>query len=431
MKQPDSVRINCVRLNCARIPTAEGEFQLCLYYDPTANKEHLALILGDISEGENVLVRIHSECFTGDVLGSLRCDCGPQLKQAMRLIGQEERGVILYLRQEGRGIGLRDKLRAYNLQDEGYDTLEANLMLGHPADARSYGAAAAMLQDLGVRSIQLMTNNPDKIEGLQQLGIVVSRRVPLETAVHQQNFAYLQTKVSRMRHLLSLETAAPIPPPPVLDRPFVTLSYAQSVDGSISRHQGEPLALSGPESLRLTHQLRANHAAILVGVGAALADDPRLNVRLVPGDDPQPIVLDSRLRLPTTARLLSGKRPPWIMTTPAADPRQEAALTAAGAEIICLPANDQGRVSLPAALDCLRQRQITSLMVEGGAEVIGSFLVGRLVDRVIITVAPLLVGGLHAVNGLAEMNGGPLPRLRNAQYQQLGADLILSAAVEW
>jgi 3,4-dihydroxy 2-butanone 4-phosphate synthase/GTP cyclohydrolase II len=423
-------RIN--QSNCARIPTAEGHFQLCIYYDEPADKEHLALILGDVAGQEHVLTRLHSECFTGDVLGSLRCDCGPQLRRAMELISQAGRGIVLYLRQEGRGIGLRDKLRAYNLQDQGYDTVEANLMLGHQADARDYGAAAVMLQDLGAKSIRLMTNNPDKIESLQRLGIAVSQRVALETAVHQENYAYLQTKVNRMRHLLDLETAvAAFVPPVSSSRPFVTLSYAQSIDGSISRRRGEPLAISGPESLQFTHQLRANHAAILVGIGAVLADDPRLTVRLVPGQNPQPVILDSRLRFPLTARLLTSDHRPWIMTTAAAPREREAALQAAGARVIRLPADRQGRVSLPDVLDHLGQQQIRSLMVEGGAEVISSFLNERLANQLIVTVAPLLVGGLHAVNGLGGAGSMTLPQLRNAQYQQLGADLILSAGLSW
>jgi GTP cyclohydrolase II len=418
------------RTNCARIPTAEGHFQLCIYYDEAADKEHLALILGDVTGEENVLTRIHSECFTGDVLGSLRCDCGPQLRQAMSLVGAAGRGLILYLRQEGRGIGLRDKLRAYNLQDEGYDTVEANLALGHRADARDYSAAAFILRDLGVESVRLMTNNPDKIESLQRLGIAVNGRVPLETAVHPENRAYLETKVTRMRHLLKLETAV-FAPPPGQKRPFVTLSYAQSVDGSISRRRGEPLAISGPESRQFTHQLRANHAAILVGVGTVLADDPRLTTRLVPGVSPQPVILDSHLRFPLTARLLTNARPPWIMTTAVAPPEHEAALQAAGARVVRLPADAEGRVGLTAVLDYLAQQEMGSLMVEGGAAVIGSFLQERLADRLIVTVAPLLVGGLRAVNGLAAANGLPLPQLRDAQYQQLGDDLILSANLVW
>jgi len=191
------------RAACARIPTEEGSFQLCVYENNQDDKEHLAMIMGDVAEKENVLVRIHSECFTGDVLGSRRCDCGEQLRRAMEWIASEGEGVLIYLRQEGRGIGLKEKLRAYNLQDDGLDTVDANLALGHVADARDYSPAAAILNDLEVRSVRLMTNNPDKIHELQRLGIEVRQRIPIEATVYPENAAYLLTKVNRMNHLLN------------------------------------------------------------------------------------------------------------------------------------------------------------------------------------------------------------------------------------
>jgi 3,4-dihydroxy 2-butanone 4-phosphate synthase/GTP cyclohydrolase II len=190
---------------CARIPTPEGEFQLCVYQTNQDNKEHLALVLGDVFEQSQVLTRIHSECFTGDVLGSLRCDCGEQLQRAMQLIAQEGRGMLLYLRQEGRGIGLVEKLRAYNLQDEGYDTVDANVMLGHQPDERDYSVAALILKDMNVQSVQLLTNNPEKINSMQKLGVTVSNRVPLQPNVTAENANYLQTKIERMNHLLNLD----------------------------------------------------------------------------------------------------------------------------------------------------------------------------------------------------------------------------------
>lgn len=192
------------RTTCARIPTPVGTFQVCHYIDQKDRKEHLALVMGDVRGHEPVLVRVHSECFTGDILGSLRCDCGEQLQQAMRLVAEAGRGVILYLRQEGRGIGLEEKLKAYNLQDQGYDTVDANLMLGHQADSREYSAAALMLRDLGVGRIRLLTNNPDKIDRLRELGVAVVERVPLSSTLTSDNAAYLATKVQRMGHLLSL-----------------------------------------------------------------------------------------------------------------------------------------------------------------------------------------------------------------------------------
>lgn len=421
------------RKTCARIPTEVGEFQLCYYQNNLDHKEHLALVFGEFEPQKAVLTRIHSECFTGDVLGSLRCDCGPQLNQAMQQVAQAGAGIIIYLRQEGRGIGLLDKLRAYNLQDEGYDTVDANLMLGHQADARDYTVAAHMLQDLGVSAVRLLTNNPGKIESLERLGISVVERVPMPPALTVENAAYLATKVERMRHLLNLNGRSPHPSPQPEavpnGRPFVTLSYAQSVDGSITRQRGQPLALSGQESMTLTHQLRTNHDAILVGIGTVLADDPRLTVRLVAGPDPRPIILDSQLRLPLTAKLLTEHpHKPIVATTATADPHKEAALQDRGAVVVRLPAMGNGRVSLPALLAWLHHAGIRRLMVEGGANIITSFLAAQLVDRLVITVAPLLVGGLNAVGNL---NGSGLPQLKNTHTQWLGKDMILSGDVSW
>ncbi len=190
----------------ARIPTRHGTFQLNLYTNNFDQKEHLALVMGNVTGQEDVLLRVHSECFTGDLLGSQRCDCGEQLEHAMQAISRAGRGVILYLRQEGRGIGLLDKLRAYNLQDEGLDTVEANLRLGHRADERDYTAAALIIRELGIRSICLLTNNPTKIKGLRALGIPIKKRVPIEIPAQPENLHYLHTKVTRMDHLLNLAT---------------------------------------------------------------------------------------------------------------------------------------------------------------------------------------------------------------------------------
>jgi GTP cyclohydrolase II len=193
------------KLVCARIPTTEGEFQLCLYENPLDEKEHMALVMGEVAEMDNVLVRVHSECFTGDVLGSKRCDCGEQLARSMQMIAGEGSGVVIYLRQEGRGIGLLNKLKAYNLQDEGYDTVEANLLLGHQPDERDFTVAAHILRDLNILSIRLLTNNPEKIETLESLGINVRTRVRISPTVNPENHKYLKTKVERMNHLFSIQ----------------------------------------------------------------------------------------------------------------------------------------------------------------------------------------------------------------------------------
>lgn len=194
------IRVNL--MTCARVPTAHGEFQLCLFSNSLDEKEHLALVYGEVDSQEDVYVRLHSECFTGDVLGSERCDCGQQLDAAMKEIVHQGRGVIVYLRQEGRGIGLLDKLRAYNLQDEGYDTVEANLLLGHHPDERDYSVAAVILDELNLLSVRVLTNNPEKIEALRKAGITVKGRVPIPVQVTKDNAEYLETKRRRMNHLL-------------------------------------------------------------------------------------------------------------------------------------------------------------------------------------------------------------------------------------
>lgn len=190
------------RLTSARIPTDYGEFQLGYYSNSLDDKAHLAFYMGDDLAGDDVLVRVHSECLTGDVFGSRRCDCGEQLDRALQLIAEEGRGVLVYLRQEGRGIGLLQKIHAYNLQDDGLDTVDANLMLGHGADERSYILAARILEDMGITSVRLITNNPDKISALQADGIKVNDRVAIPCTVHPENSQYLLTKAERMNHLL-------------------------------------------------------------------------------------------------------------------------------------------------------------------------------------------------------------------------------------
>ena len=215
-------------------------------------------------------------------------------------------------------------------------------------------------------------------------------------------------------------------------RPWVTLSYAQSLDGCIAACPGQPLALSGPQSLILTHRLRAAHDAILVGIGTVLADDPRLTVRLVEGEDPQPVIVDSRLRFPIDANLLRGHSlPPWIATRDGADQDRQRSLETANARVLRLPADPGGGVYLVALLECLGRLGINSLMVEGGARIITSFLREQLVDLLVLTVSPLLVGGLHAVDSLGVTDPVCFPRLSQPRYEWLGDDLILWGELGW
>jgi GTP cyclohydrolase II len=189
------------RVAQATLPTRYGTFEMFVYAMPE-HKEHVALTLGVIDDGEPVLVRAHSECLTGDVLGSSRCDCGEQLADSLRLLQQQGRGILLYLRQEGRGIGLTKKITAYALQEQGLDTVEANLALGLPEDMRDYRVAAEMLLDLGVWRARLITNNPAKIEGLERYGIEVVERIPLRMSPNPSNVGYLRTKREKMGHIL-------------------------------------------------------------------------------------------------------------------------------------------------------------------------------------------------------------------------------------
>jgi 3,4-dihydroxy 2-butanone 4-phosphate synthase/GTP cyclohydrolase II len=184
------------------MPTAYGHFKLRLYKSKITGLEHIALVKGDVSDGKSVLVRVHSECFTGDVLASERCDCGAQLHTAMQMVEKEGRGVILYMRQEGRGIGLENKLHAYKKQQEGLDTVEANIALGFAPDLRDYGEGAQILLDLGVTSLRLMTNNPCKIAGLEGYGLKIAERVPIVIEANVHDKKYLDTKKEKMGHIL-------------------------------------------------------------------------------------------------------------------------------------------------------------------------------------------------------------------------------------
>lgn len=190
------------QLASAMIPTPWGEFDVSTYADSEADRmPHMAIAHPDLKNTEVPLVRVHSECFTGDVLGSRRCDCGEQLNRAIRLIN-EQKGVLIYLRQEGRGIGLTNKLKAYNLQDQGVNTVDANHQLGFEADERTYDTAKLILQDLGISKIRLLTNNPDKVESLKQSGIQIVERMPIQIEPHADNQHYLQTKKDIMGHFL-------------------------------------------------------------------------------------------------------------------------------------------------------------------------------------------------------------------------------------
>lgn len=199
------------------MPTEYGPFQVFAYREEGNPNEHLAIVRGDVQGESDVLTRVHSECLTGEVLHSLKCDCREQLDFGLRRIADAGRGVVLYLRQEGRGIGLGDKIKAYQLQQQGYDTVDANRELGFDDDLRRYHMVAQMLEDLDIRSVALMTNNPSKVDGLRRDGVLVTRRVPHLVEPHPLNLGYLETKRTRMGHVYDLESATPAPTRPDVD----------------------------------------------------------------------------------------------------------------------------------------------------------------------------------------------------------------------
>jgi GTP cyclohydrolase II len=405
-----------------------------------AGSIHLCLCRGRMGDGEDVLVRMHSECVTGDALGSLRCDCGIQLRHAFRAIAAEGRGVLVYSTgHEGRGIGLANKLRAYVLQDTGFDTAEANEHLGFRVDERTFGDVAACLRALGVRSVRLMSNNRDKAAALEAAGIPVRAVVGLPTAAHARNARYLSTKQAVMGHEAPM--GVPLaddtgPPPdvgsllgevrPTTTRPYVVVKYAQTIDGRIATSTGDARWISGEEERRTSHALRAACDAVLVGVGTILADDPRLTVRLVPGASPIRVVLDPRLRLPDDARVLEADGVTTIVTTGASPAERRDELRRRGVSVVVVPAGPDG-LDLHATLEALFDDGIRSMLVEGGARVITSFLSLGLADRLVVAIAPRVMGsGTDAVNDLGITEVASSIRLERRAVHVAGDDVLIA-----
>jgi GTP cyclohydrolase II len=233
---PDNV---CVKIAAiAELPSRFGDFHIVAFYNNKDNKEHVAIVRGDVTDSENVPVRVHSECLTGDVIGSLRCDCRDQLESALTMIGKMDKGILLYMRQEGRGIGLINKIRAYGLQEHGYDTVQANMALGFRDDERDYSVAAHMLMSLKVKSIQLITNNPKKIEDLTCHGIFVSGRIPHIMEPNEHNRFYLETKALKSGHLMDFSGKLHLPEQ--ADHPHVRGMNDEQLDLLKDKHYISP-----------------------------------------------------------------------------------------------------------------------------------------------------------------------------------------------
>ena len=401
---------------------------------------YIALVAGHVEGESGVLARVHSECLTGDAFGSLRCDCGVQLRNALRSIAVEGRGLLIYATgHEGRGIGLLNKLRAYVEQDLGADTVDANLHLGLPVDDRDYGVAAAILRDLDVKSIRLITNNPAKMVGLRDEGVRVDEIESFPVAPHTRNAQYLRTKQQRMGHVTSVGTplaevvSAPADVTRLLgdvragvDRPYVAVKYAQSIDGRIATRTGDSKWISSEKERAVSHALRARCDAIMVGVETVNTDDPALTVRMVPGASPARVILDSTLRIALRAQVLNDDAPTIILTTDEADPAKRAALRSMNVGVHVVPRGSDG-VDIQNALTRLYDLGIRSLIVEGGGRVITSLLTARLVDRVIVAFAPRILGaGVEAVGDLGTSAVLDGVALTDRCVQLVGNDVVMA-----
>jgi GTP cyclohydrolase II len=398
------------RVATTHIPTRHADFVAHGYRDELTGEDHVVLVLGDIADADAgpPLVRLHSECLTGDALGSRRCDCREQLDLAQAAVAREGRGAVVYLRgHEGRGIGLSAKLQAYSLQDRGLDTIDANLALGLPVDAREYGAAVAMLSDLGVTAVRLLSSNPAKESGLEALGVDVLR-IGLRVPPHPENLRYLRTKHQRMGHDAETidegwadlvvgrvpstgELATRYGPLVERGRALVVAQLGQSLDGFIATRTGDACFVTGEADRTHLHRLRALVDAVLVGVGTVVADDPRLTVRFVDGPSPVRVVLDPQARAPRDAEVLVAGDAPTIWVIADDIPTPDALFP--HVDVMRLACTGPDRSFAPSdVLTALAARDLGRVLVEGGGVTVSRFLAAGVLDRLMVTTAPLLVG---------------------------------------
>jgi 3,4-dihydroxy 2-butanone 4-phosphate synthase/GTP cyclohydrolase II len=367
----------------------------------------------------------------------------------MRRIVAEGRGVLLYAAgHEGRGVGLVSKLKAYMLQDEGHDTVDANRRLGLPVDGRDYREAVQVLQAAGVRSSRLLTNNPAKASALDRDGVLVDSLVSLPTSPHLRNRAYVRTKAQRLGH--RYPGGEPLTGDGVADgdgkaldatvllgevgpragRPYVVLKYAQTLDGRIATSTGDSKWISGTQERRVSHALRAACDAVVVGAGTVLADDPLLTVRMLPGVSPIRVVADSTLRVPADAQVFGPDAVTIVLTSERSDPGRRAALRQRGVKVEVVREAADG-IDLADGLARLLSLGVRCALVEGGSRIITSALRERLADRLVVAVAPLLLGtGTDAVGDLGASAVRDGLRLRNQTVHQLGPDLVVAGDLD-
>lgn len=401
------------RIVTTKLPTRHGTFEM-IGYAGLDGVEHVALVWGQQNRfvSEPPLVRVHSECLTGDALGSYRCDCGEQLDAALGAISRAPSGALVYMRgHEGRGIGLLNKLRAYALQDTGRDTVDANTDLGLPVDARDYSQSADILRDLGLETVRLLSSNPAKQIALEALGITVVGRQHLQVPDRDESSSYLAVKRSRMQHdpehrvdawdLLSRgvvpggdtgaeneELVGLYGPLVAAGTTLVIAQLGQSIDGFIASRTGDACFVTGEEDRKHLHRLRALVDAVVVGAGTVTADDCRLTVRAVTGTHPVRVVLDPTARIPRDSLLLTDPVAPtlWLVGAHADVPGR----VADHVEIHRM--DSEADFAPRQVLDFLKSHGLGRVLVEGGGVTVSRFLRDAVLDRLFLTTAPLLVG---------------------------------------
>lgn len=363
----------------AELPTQHAVFTVKIYRNKM-NQEVTAICSGKIEGKKNLAVRVHSACFTAETLGSLKCDCKQQLDQALKYIAANE-GIVIYLPQEGRGIGLSNKIRAYALQEKGYDTIKSNEMLGLPVDARTYEDASDILTHLNVDSIRLLTNNPHKIENLIDLGVKVTGRVPIACETNKHSVAYLDTKQKQMGHLINVDKIQKrrlkISRNVVTKRPFVHVNFAMDSLSQTASDAGEPVSISCHKDWQRVHELREKYCAIAVGANTWDTDSPRLTVRLSvlgrkPSKQPVRIIFTGSHNCQVSDEINSRKT---IIIG-------ENCKTSANNQIHITSVNHL----LSKPLSKLYELNIKSILVEGGMELIASFVKQEMIDLLTIYV---------------------------------------------
>jgi 3,4-dihydroxy 2-butanone 4-phosphate synthase/GTP cyclohydrolase II len=380
-----------------RLPTKDGNFRIHLFKDEKG-REHVALVKGEVRNQENVMTRVHSECLTGDLFGSLRCDCGPQLHHAMRMIEEEKEGILIYLRQEGRGIGLAEKLKTYNLQDAGLDTVDANIYLGHKAEERDYHVASEVLKDLGVSSIRLVSNNPDKEKKLKDLGIKVSSRITLEPDVNIENLKYLKTKIDRMGH--ELGSTQLFPYQPEMDdvrryivrkreekkgSSYISVFNISGLDGQLTY---EPeLSGKGPAMYRILRlKLLKEHDALFV-----THDDLDLAIDLKETGK-KILIYDPEMEIGMDHPLLGEDGPATAIVHGPVESKKFEELDERGIPHFTILDNDLD-LDIGAFIEIQNRMDIGSIMVDGKDGISNLLMSNGLVNTVLNAMVPVISGG--------------------------------------